>query len=96
MADKSASPSSHSSDHSSEKEVKSPNLIDRVKKGFDAAFHHKKSPRHHKETHGTSHDINETTPVEAVKGPNVFQRVKEEVEAIAEAVHAKKESKDHK
>ncbi|KAK9726938.1 hypothetical protein RND81_05G247200 [Saponaria officinalis] len=96
MADKPASPSSHSSNHTSEKEVKSPNLIDRAKKGFDAAFHRKKSPRHHKETHGTSDDIDETTPVEAVKGPNVLQRVKEEVEAIVEAIHSKKESKDHK
>ncbi|KAH9611265.1 hypothetical protein KSS87_008938 [Heliosperma pusillum] len=79
-----------------EKKVKSPNLIDRAKKGFDEAFHRHKSPRHHKETHGTSNDIDDNTPVESVKGPNVFQRVKEEVEAIVEAVHSKKDSKDHK
>lgn len=51
---------------------------------------HKKT--HENETHGTSNDINEDTPVEKVKGPNVFERAKEEIEAIVEAIHPKKES----
>ncbi|PPD89243.1 hypothetical protein GOBAR_DD13805 [Gossypium barbadense] len=46
-----------------------------------------------KETHGRSDDIDEDTAVDDVKGPNVFERVKEEVEAIVGAIHPKKESK---
>ncbi|EPS57424.1 hypothetical protein M569_17394 [Genlisea aurea] len=44
------------------------------------------SPLHVKETHGRSDDIDENTRVEDVKGPSIIQRVKEEVEAIAESV----------
>lgn len=77
-----------------EKDVKAPNLIERAKEEVEAVSHRDKSPHHHKETHGTSDDIDETTPVEAVKGPNVFQRAKEEIQAVAEAiveiVHPKK------
>ncbi|KAL8153412.1 hypothetical protein V2J09_011172 [Rumex salicifolius] len=47
--------------------------------------------RRHKETHGRSDNIDETTSVEDVKGPSVFERVKEEMEAIVQAVHPKKE-----
>ncbi|KAF8688818.1 hypothetical protein HU200_042148 [Digitaria exilis] len=47
---------------------------------------------HTNETHGTSADISENTPVDKVKGPNVFERAKEEIEAIAEAIHPKKGS----
>lgn len=50
---------------------------------------------HDWETHGQSNDIDENTPVEKVKGPNVFERAKEEIEAIVEAVHTKKSSSDH-
>lgn len=51
-----------------------------------------KSRHHHhlKETHGTSDDIDDETPVEEVKGPGVIQRVKEEVEAVVGAVLPKK------
>ncbi|KAF0913234.1 hypothetical protein E2562_020389 [Oryza meyeriana var. granulata] len=51
-----------------------------------------KMETHKNETHGTSDDINENTPVEKVKGPNVFERAKEEIEAIVEALHPKKGS----
>ncbi|XP_015696487.1 uncharacterized protein LOC102720905 isoform X2 [Oryza brachyantha] len=51
-----------------------------------------KMETHKNETHGTSDDINENTPVEKVKGPNVFERAKEEIEAIVEAFHPKKGS----
>ncbi|XP_062199784.1 uncharacterized protein LOC133902204 [Phragmites australis] len=47
---------------------------------------------HTNETHGTSNDISEDTPVDKVKGPNVFERAKEEIEAIVEAIHPKKGS----
>ncbi|KAI3463259.1 hypothetical protein Pfo_019922, partial [Paulownia fortunei] len=71
------------------KGVKSPNVIERAEEN-EAVIHSDKSPHHHKETHGTSDDINENTPTDEVKGPSVFQRVKEEIEAVVEAVHPKK------
>ncbi|PKU82541.1 hypothetical protein MA16_Dca020104 [Dendrobium catenatum] len=46
---------------------------------------------HQNETHGTSDDIDENTPIDKVKGPGVFERVKEEIEALVEAIHPKKE-----
>lgn len=52
-----------------------------------------KSPHHH-ETHGMSDDIDENTQIDEVKGPNVFERVKEEIVALVEAIHPKKESDD--
>ncbi|CBI35908.3 unnamed protein product, partial [Vitis vinifera] len=76
-----------------EKGVKEPNLIERAKEEIKAVI---SSPRHDKETHGTSDDIDEDTPIDEVKGPSVFERVKEEVEAIVEAIHPKKESRKHK
>ncbi|CAA3017437.1 Hypothetical predicted protein [Olea europaea subsp. europaea] len=70
----------------SEKDEKSPKLVDRVKREINSY----KSPSHHKETHGTSDDIDENTPVDEVKGPGIFERVKEEIEAVVQAVHPKK------
>ncbi|KAL5757452.1 hypothetical protein ACOSP7_020063 [Xanthoceras sorbifolium] len=78
-----------------EKDVKSPNIFERAKEELETVFHYQKSPRHTKETHGTSDDIDESTPIDEVKGPNVFQRVKEEVEALVETILPKKESKGH-
>ncbi|WOH10826.1 hypothetical protein DCAR_0730299 [Daucus carota subsp. sativus] len=82
------------SNHLTLKDVKAPNLYERAKEEVEAVAHRDGSPHHHKETHGTSDDIDETTPVEAVKGPGVFQRAKEEIQAVAEAiveiVHPKK------
>lgn len=46
---------------------------------------------HDKETHGTSNDIDENTPIEKVKGPGVFERAKEEIEALVGTIHPKKE-----
>jgi hypothetical protein len=46
---------------------------------------------HDKETHGTSSDITEKTSVEKVKGPDLLERAKEEIEALAGAVHTKME-----
>ncbi|XP_018848579.1 uncharacterized protein LOC109011730 isoform X2 [Juglans regia] len=61
----------------------------------EAITHTGKSPDHLKETHGRSDDIDKNTQVDEVKGPNVFERVKEEVEALVETIHPKKESKNH-
>ncbi|MFS7933842.1 hypothetical protein Hanom_Chr04g00384541 [Helianthus anomalus] len=55
---------------------------------------HKGSPNHHKETHGRGDDIDADTPISEVKGPNIFHRAKEEIEAIVGTILSKKES-DH-
>ncbi|XP_050382272.1 uncharacterized protein LOC126799180 [Argentina anserina] len=61
-----------------------------------SGHHAEKSPHHTKETHGTSDDIDENTPIDVVKGPGVFERIKEEVEAVFEAViHPHKDSSSH-
>lgn len=73
-----------------EKDAKSPNLFERAKEEIEAIIHTKKT--HHKETHGTSDDIDENTPVDEVKAPGVLERAKEEIEALIETVHPKKES----
>ncbi|KAL3825300.1 hypothetical protein ACJIZ3_021329 [Penstemon smallii] len=59
--------------------VKTPNLNEQ---------HH-----HHKETHGLRDDIDEKSSMSDVKAPNVFERAKEEIEALVGAIHPKKESK---
>nr|DAD49026.1 TPA_asm: hypothetical protein HUJ06_018963 [Nelumbo nucifera] len=73
-----------------EKDVKGPNLIERVKEEIEAIVHSEKSPHHHKETHGRSDDIDENIPINEVKGPGFFERAKEEIEAIVESIHPKK------
>ncbi|KAK6153586.1 hypothetical protein DH2020_013225 [Rehmannia glutinosa] len=75
----------------SDKDVKSPNTVKQAKKDDKTVIHGDNSSHHHKETHGTSDDIDENTPIDEVKGPSVFHRVKEELEAVVEAViHPKK------
>ncbi|KAJ9688105.1 hypothetical protein PVL29_014046 [Vitis rotundifolia] len=54
-----------------------------------------KSPRHFKETHGMREDIDENTPMNDVKAPDVFERAKEEIEALVQTIHSKKESEIH-
>ncbi|QHO01321.1 uncharacterized protein LOC107630394 isoform X2 [Arachis ipaensis] len=80
----------------SEKKAKSSsaNLIARTKKEIKAIIHNNKSKHHHhhKETHGRNDDIDENTPANEVKGPNVFGRVKEEFEAVLQAILPKKGS----
>ncbi|XP_074302192.1 uncharacterized protein LOC141633661 [Silene latifolia] len=93
-------PASNPSTLNPDEEVKkSADVKDGDQEGIEAlaASLHNKSPDHHdEETHGTSDDIDENTPPEAVKGPNVFQRAKEEVEAVFEAILPKKDSEDSK
>lgn len=52
---------------------------------------------HHfgKETHGKRDDIDENTSLDDVKAPNLFQRAKEEIEALVETIHHKKDSQTH-
>ncbi|XP_024009083.1 uncharacterized protein LOC112084148 [Eutrema salsugineum] len=52
----------------------------------------KQSMVHEKETHGRSEDIDEKTRVDDVKGPGVIERMKEEMEAIVDAVTPTKTS----
>ncbi|KAK8523236.1 hypothetical protein V6N13_113185 [Hibiscus sabdariffa] len=61
-----------------------------VRSPLGSVLHHEKSPNHHhKETHGRNDDIDETTPLNEVKAPNVFERAKEEIEAIVGMIHQK-------
>ncbi|KAF3621702.1 putative U-box domain-containing protein 34-like [Capsicum annuum] len=80
----------------SNKDVKAPNVFERVKEEFDALLHsERRSDQHHKETHGLRKDIDENTPIDDVKAPNVFERAKEEIEALVQAIHPKKEDHIH-
>lgn len=81
------------SSSSSETKTKKVNIFVKAKEDIKSIIHHDKSKHHHhdKETHGRSDDIDENTPSSEVKGPNVFERVKEEFEAVIEAIHPKKE-----
>ncbi|OMO91683.1 hypothetical protein COLO4_18181 [Corchorus olitorius] len=72
------------------------NMFDKAKEGIGSVIHATKLPHFHKETHGRRDDIDENTPLDDVKAPNVFERAKEEIEALVEAIHQKKESHDDK
>lgn len=88
-----AKPNSEMTDSvSSEKDKQIPKLIKKFKEDKAKLMNRKTTHLHHKETHGMSDDINENTQTKKVKGPSVFGRAKEEIEAIVHTVHAKKES----
>lgn len=88
-------PKQDKADSKSENHGKSPKFIDIAKGKIGTIMHHDKSPKlHDKETHGTSDDIHKSTPVDRVKAPNVFRRAKEEIEAIVQTIHPKKEEKN--
>ena len=71
--------------------VEIPKFIEKAKEKPEQFVHHEKSPHHHhRETHGMNDDIDESTPVDEVKGPNVFERAKEEIEAVLQTVLPKK------
>ncbi|WMV60079.1 hypothetical protein MTR67_053464 [Solanum verrucosum] len=94
--EKSKSKSKPNSISSSDKDVKAPNVFERVKEEFEAVLHGgRHSHHHHKETHGLRKDIDENTPITDVKAPNVFERAKEEIEALVQAIHPKKEDHSH-
>ncbi|PIN22969.1 hypothetical protein CDL12_04321 [Handroanthus impetiginosus] len=89
-ATKDCSKSEKSESHSAlaENNANAPNLIVKVKEEIESLKH---KPHHHKETHGTSDDIDENTPISEVKGPNVFERAKEEIEALIQTIHPRKD-----
>ncbi|KAL5098278.1 hypothetical protein RYX36_002605 [Vicia faba] len=75
--------------------AKEGNIFMKAKAETKSVIHHfDKSKQHHhdKETHGMNDDIDENTPINEVKGPNVFERVKEEFEAVLQAINPKKET----
>ncbi|XP_020221623.1 uncharacterized protein LOC109804242 [Cajanus cajan] len=73
-----------------EMKTKAASILRKAKKEIKSIIHHDKSEHHHhKETHGRNDDINESTPTNEVKGPNVYERVKEEFEAVFQAIHPK-------
>lgn len=67
-----------------DEQAKAPNL-----------FIREKAPKHHKETHGSRKDIDDNTPLDDVRAPNVFERAKEEFEALIQTIHPKKDSPPH-
>ncbi|CAN1168669.1 hypothetical protein LINPERHAP2_LOCUS27945 [Linum perenne] len=87
---------SQSETEEEEKHGKHHNFIEKAKEKIEKVIHSPRRHRHDKETHGTSNDIDETTSVDEVKGPNVFQRAKEEIEALVETIHPKKEKEKEK
>lgn len=68
-----------------------PSSTEKAKEGIESPLKHKQ--HHHKETHGRSGGIDENTSVDEVKAPNVFERAKEEIEALIDTIHPKKDSK---
>ncbi|CAN1162296.1 hypothetical protein LINPERPRIM_LOCUS1256 [Linum perenne] len=73
----------HSESDKEEKHGKPVNVVEQQAK---EQVQKEKDHPHDEETHGTSDDIDESTSIEEVKGPGVFQRAKEEVEALVDAV----------
>ncbi|CAJ1975791.1 unnamed protein product [Sphenostylis stenocarpa] len=50
----------------------------------------KRSEHHQRETHGLSCGMDEKTSVDDVRAPNMFERAREEFQALAEVFHHKK------
>lgn len=73
------------------------NLVEKAKEEIGSIFHDKLPLLNnlHKESHGTNNNIDENTPIDEVKAPNVFERAKEEVEAIIEAIHPSKKEESN-
>ncbi|CAH8377174.1 unnamed protein product [Eruca vesicaria subsp. sativa] len=69
-------------------------MMRKTKEEIKSLFHSKEKPHQHKETHGRSDDIDENTHVDEVKAPNVFERAKEEIEAVISTIHPKKNETD--
>ncbi|KAL8208453.1 hypothetical protein R6Q57_007865 [Mikania cordata] len=75
---------------SSDKEAEAPNVVKRGKDEMEALVHNENLSSHGRETHG----IDMNTPIRDAKGPKVFGRLKEEFEAIVDAIHQRKEDKN--
>ncbi|KAL7136770.1 hypothetical protein ABFS83_10G053200 [Erythranthe nasuta] len=80
---------SEKSEPYSEKDAKAAKQTVKAKEEIETVG---RKPNHRKETHGMSFDIDEDTPISEVKGPNVFERAKEEIEALIQTIHPKKDS----
>ncbi|KAH0937549.1 hypothetical protein HID58_005010 [Brassica napus] len=72
------------------------NMIRKAKDEIKSLFHSKEKHHchhhHRKDSHGSSDDIDENTHVDEVKGPNVFDRAEEEIEAVV--IHPEKNEID--
>lgn len=64
------------------------------KKETEPLVQTEKHQTQNKETHGLRDDIDANTPINDVKGPNVFERVKEEFEAITVSIHSRDKNQD--
>ncbi|KAG5247368.1 Dead-box atp-dependent rna helicase [Salix suchowensis] len=90
MAEPKADPKYPSS--SEEKDLKAaPNAMERES---EAMTRSEKSPYDLQETHGRSDAIDKDTPIDEVKGPGVFGRVKEEIEALVGTICSNKDKSD--
>ncbi|GMI89418.1 hypothetical protein like AT5G57000 [Hibiscus trionum] len=76
---------SHTHDHERDLSDKEQSKHEKPENGVKSPI----SNHHHKETHGRNDDIDETTPLNEVKAPNVFERAKEEIEAIVGTIQPK-------
>ncbi|KAM3202895.1 hypothetical protein P3L10_030521 [Capsicum annuum] len=66
-------------------------MFERFKEEFEPVLRSERHlDHHHEETHGLYKDIDENTPIDEVKVPNVFERAKKEIEALVQAIHPKK------
>ncbi|CAN4096479.1 unnamed protein product [Withania somnifera] len=89
--DSTAELKTHTPDSLSENKTKVPNQNERVEEPTGTHLPGQKSPhRHHKETHQRSDDIDDNTPISEVKAPNIFERAKEELQALFHSIHPKK------
>ncbi|XP_010443360.1 PREDICTED: uncharacterized protein LOC104726245 isoform X2 [Camelina sativa] len=69
---------------------KKTNMMRKAKDELKSLFQKEKPHHHHhKETHGRRDDINENTPVDEVKAPNVIERAKEEIQAVIDSIQPK-------
>lgn len=69
-------------------------MIHKAKDDIKEMMHFTWSPlRHHRESHGMNDEIDINTPLSEVKAPNMFERVKEEIDAVLEAISQKNDLK---
>ncbi|KAK1377771.1 hypothetical protein POM88_024515 [Heracleum sosnowskyi] len=90
MADPNHDPSSTSS--FSGKDNVGPSKVEDRKEQREGNDRTKSPRKHRRETHGMSDDFDANTSISDFKGPNVFERAKEEFEALIDTIHPKKES----
>ena len=74
-----------------------PNVHQRAKEETEVKTHHQKMPCHYqsREIHGLNNCIDKNTSLDEVRAPDVFERAKEEFQALAQVLHHKKEAPTH-